>query len=85
MALKLWLSAGAFVALTTHLVPVSDVILRKYEKRDGTLQWTTAHEIFSQCQQKPGSLGVTQNHGDSRTSISMFVPFVDFHGISFSY
>jgi hypothetical protein len=26
---------------------------------------------------------VTQNHGDSRTSISMFVPFVEFHGISF--
>jgi hypothetical protein len=33
--------------------PVSDVILRKYEKRDGTLQWTTVHEICSQCQHKP--------------------------------
>ena len=31
------------------------------------------------------SRNVTQNHGDSRTSISMSVPFVEFHGISFSY
>jgi hypothetical protein len=28
---------------------------------------------------------LTQNHGDSRTSISMSVPFVEFHVTSFSY
>jgi hypothetical protein len=31
------------------------------------------------------SRNVTQNHGDSRTTISMSVPFVEIHGISFSY
>ena len=28
-------------------------IIEKNEKRDGTLQWTTVHEIRSQCQHKP--------------------------------
>jgi hypothetical protein len=31
------------------------------------------------------SRSVTQNHGDSHTSVSMSVQFVEFHGISFSY
>ena len=31
------------------------------------------------------SRSVTQNQGDSRTLISMSVPFVEFHEISFNY
>jgi hypothetical protein len=31
------------------------------------------------------SRNVTQNHGDSRTSVSIYVPFVELRGISFSY
>jgi hypothetical protein len=62
--------------LSFALSCISDAILKKYQKRDGTLQWRTGHEIFfaKRYQLQTVTLDILIQFGELVCSIRVSVP-----------